>query len=99
MTQAQLAERANLAVESVSRLETGRLKNVSVDVAERLAHALGVSLAILFGPTTPPKRIDRRRPIEKRIVVMLAHLPDGDLDQVYQGLRRLLGVRERLRRE
>jgi hypothetical protein len=34
------AERADLAVESVSRLETGRLKNITVDVGERLAAAL-----------------------------------------------------------
>jgi transcriptional regulator with XRE-family HTH domain len=96
MTQAQLAERADLAVESISRLETGRLTNLTIDVAERLAGSLGVGLRDLFEPTVAPRR-PGPRPIEKRILVMLGRLDDRDLEQVYQGLRRLLGVRDQIR--
>ncbi len=96
MTQAQLAERAGLAVESVSRLETGRLTNLTIDVAERLARSLSVALPDLFEPAAAPKRAGPR-PIEKRILVMLGRLSDKDLEQVYQGLRRLLSVRDRVR--
>lgn len=96
LTQAQLAERAGLAVESVSRLETGRLANATVDVLDRLASSLGVALPALFEPTAPIKK-GGPRPVEKRLLAMLGRLSDDDLEHVYQGLRRLLGVRDRMR--
>jgi transcriptional regulator with XRE-family HTH domain len=94
MTQEQLAELAGLAVESVSRMETGRLKNITIDVADRLAAALKVPVTALFEPVATVNRASSR-PIEKRLLVMLSRLSDDDLQDVYQGLRRLLGIRAR----
>ncbi len=47
ITQAQLAERVDISPEFMSRLERG-LKAPSLDSADKIAHALGVSLSELF---------------------------------------------------
>jgi transcriptional regulator with XRE-family HTH domain len=98
LTQAQVAERAELATESISRLETGRLSNLSIDATARLAAALGVEISALFeGIST--KVASGPRAIEKRLLALLEPLSDEDLADVYQGMRRLLGVRARTKRK
>jgi putative transcriptional regulator len=47
MTQAQLAEKAGITREYITMLESGAKANPSLDVAVRLAKALGVSIANL----------------------------------------------------
>ncbi len=41
LTQKQLAERAKIRQATVSKLESGRLKSVDLEVLEKLAKALG----------------------------------------------------------
>lgn len=93
-TQASLAERSSLAVETISRLESG-LADVSVLRLEKLAvSGLKVPLTALFDPPTRSLR-PKVRPALKRIVSLLEDLPDDDLDDVYVALHRLLAVRGR----
>jgi|GEM_PF-1261035 len=47
LTQVEIAEKAGISQEYVTRLETGGKKNPSLAVAVRLAKALGVSIADL----------------------------------------------------
>ena len=90
MTQAELAERADLAVESVSRLETGRLANLTLRVAQGLASALGVSVGHLVGDGRA--RNPTLRPAEARLLALLATLNDDDVVRVHDGVRSFLGL-------
>ena len=68
LTQAELAERANLAFETISRIESGR-EPPSLRTAISLADALTLPLDVVVGRTTtpplaeamPPARTDVRR--------------------------------------
>lgn len=53
LTQAQLAERAGIAQQTISHLETGRIKNPAFRLVQALAEALKVEPARLFGPRRP----------------------------------------------
>lgn len=50
LTQAQLAERAGITQQTVSHLETGRIRNPAFRVVSALAEVLKVDPARLFGP-------------------------------------------------
>jgi transcriptional regulator with XRE-family HTH domain len=49
LTQSELAQRCGIAQATISRLETGDLKDVQSSVAKRLARALGVTVDYLVG--------------------------------------------------
>jgi len=48
LTQARLAARANVTQRYIAHLETGTRQRLSLEVADRLAHALDVALADLL---------------------------------------------------
>ncbi|HEX4355365.1 MAG TPA: helix-turn-helix transcriptional regulator, partial [Polyangiales bacterium] len=48
MTQAQLADAAGVATETLSRIETGRMTTISLALCDRLASSLGVATADLM---------------------------------------------------
>lgn len=50
MTQEQLAESAGLSAPYISHIECGR-KKASLEVLERLAEALGITVAVLLAGT------------------------------------------------
>lgn len=52
LTQPELGERASMAAAEVSRIENGR-RTPTLETAERLAHALGVSLEELIATPAP----------------------------------------------
>jgi transcriptional regulator with XRE-family HTH domain len=54
-TQAELAEKAGIHLVTVSQLEAG-LRGPSLDMAERLATALGMSITALLKPTREQRR-------------------------------------------
>lgn len=56
MSQARLAELAGLRVATISDIERGRKGNVTLDVLDRLAKALGVKPAELLAGDQPTKR-------------------------------------------
>jgi transcriptional regulator with XRE-family HTH domain len=52
MSQIDLAEKAGITQAAISALELGAIKNPAVDVAQRIAQALGVKIEVLFPITT-----------------------------------------------
>ena len=98
LTQSDLAERASLAVETISRLETGKWPNTTIEVVERLAAALGVGITALFEPLPSALTKPGARASVKRVVAVIENLDDNDLDDVARALRLLVGVRQRRRK-
>jgi transcriptional regulator with XRE-family HTH domain len=94
LTQAQVAEAAGIAVETVSRIEGGRLASLSLVLAARVAATLGTTLnALLSGvPTPDPTR--SLRADERRIVGLLTRVDDAQLGRVRRGLQSLLSVHD-----
>jgi transcriptional regulator with XRE-family HTH domain len=60
--QRELARNAHVDHAWVSRLESGEKQNVSLDVARRLALALGISTDYLAGLTTRPLPVQEESP-------------------------------------
>lgn len=53
MTTAQLAEKANLPIDTINKIRSGTTRNPNADTISRLAAALGVSAGILLGEDLP----------------------------------------------
>ena len=89
-TQAELAERAGLAFETISRVESGR-EPPSLRTAISLADALGISLDAVVGrgnaaPATAPRP---HRPLLRRLAEAAEQADDGLLRHVLAILRAL----------
>jgi transcriptional regulator with XRE-family HTH domain len=94
ITQAKVAERADLAVETVSRLESGKV-DISILRLERIAmRGLKVPLTALFDPPARSRRAEMKASL-KRVMTLLEDLPDDDLDDLYHVLNRILALRGR----
>ncbi len=94
LTQAQVAEAAGIAVETVSRMEGGRLASLSLVLASRVAAAVGTSIQALLAGIPGPDPARSLRPEERRIVGLLASVDDAKLGQVRRGLQSLLTVND-----
>jgi transcriptional regulator with XRE-family HTH domain len=95
LSQAQLAERTDVAIETISRTERGVLAP-SVAVLVRIADALEVGLDELVrgrrshGPT----KAARTQSVEVRRITSLLHGLDNEaLDSVHRGLQAFLRLR------
>ncbi len=96
VTQALLAEKAELAAETISRLEGGTV-DISVLRLEKLAmKGLRVPLTALLDPPEKRGRSQPRAALSK-VLALIEDLSDEDLDDIYVGLKRLLAVRGRRR--
>jgi len=96
LTQAEVSERADVAVETISRLETNKLSNPTIEVAEKLADALGVPITAFFDPTSPKPRT-AISPVKTRLLGIIGDLSDEDVADVLRALQLLIGVRTRRR--
>ena len=94
LTQAQVAEAAGIAVETVSRIEGGRLASLSLVLASRVATAVGTSMQSLLAGVPGPDPARSLRPEERRIVGLLTGVDDSKLGQVRRGLQSLLSVHD-----
>src|SRR5204862_7759610 len=92
LTQAQVAEAAGIAVETVSRIEGGRLASLSLLLASRVAATVGSTLQALLAGVPSPDPARSLRPEERRIVGLLTGVEDAKLGQVRRGLQSLLSV-------
>jgi transcriptional regulator with XRE-family HTH domain len=92
LTQAQVAESAGIAVETVSRIEGGRLASLSLLLASRVATTLGSSIQALLTGVPSPEPKDTLRAEERRIVGLLQTVDDRELGRVRRGLQSLLAV-------
>lgn len=94
LTQAELAEAAGIAVETVSRIEGGRLASLSLVLADRVSVALGGSVQSLLAKVPASEPVRSLRAGERRIVGMLHSLGDAELGRVQRGLKTLLTVHD-----
>jgi len=94
LTQAQVAESAGIAVETVSRIEGGRLASLSLVLAARVASTLGSTLQALLAGVRSPAPVDALRAEERRIVGLLQTVDDAELGRVRRGLQSLLSVND-----
>lgn len=93
MTQLQVSELADVAPETLSRIERNKLA-ASLDLARRLADALEVKVDDLFEPRRPPvKRVFR--PAEIRLLALLRGLDEPEIDDLTRALRLVLEVGSR----
>jgi transcriptional regulator with XRE-family HTH domain len=94
LTQAQVAESAGIAVETVSRIEGGRLASLSLVLAARVAATLGSTLQNLLAGVRSPAPAESLRAEERRIVGLLQTVDDAELGRVRRGLQSLLSVND-----
>lgn len=92
LTQAQVAEAAGIAVETVSRIEGGRLASLSLVLASRVAATLGTTIQSLLSSVPGPDPVQKLRTEERRIVGLLTSVDDAELGRVRRGLQSLLAV-------
>lgn len=91
MTRKQVAQEADVSERHLAQLEAGE-GNISVVLLQRIAEALSVSLATLFGPHAD-------EPSEKRLIQrFLERLPQHRLEDVVFRLMRDFGHEEKTRR-
>ncbi len=89
LTQADLATAANIADETVSRIERGRM-TPSVEIAERVAAVLQTTLGELRAKKAPKE--PGLRPSEARLLSLVRDLADTQVDDVTRALKLLLRV-------
>jgi XRE family aerobic/anaerobic benzoate catabolism transcriptional regulator len=91
LTRKQVAQEADVSERHLAQLEAGE-GNISVVLLQRIAEALNVSLATLFGPHAD-------EPTEKRLIQrFLEQLPQHRLEDVVFRLMRDFGHEEKVRR-
>jgi transcriptional regulator with XRE-family HTH domain len=88
-TQSDLAASANIADETVSRIERGRLVP-SVTIAERIATALDTNLDALRERKRSPASAPR--PSEARLLALVRDLDDTAVDDLARALKVMLQV-------
>ena len=90
LTQLELAEVAEMADATLSRIERGKL-TPSVELAERIAQALGTSVDALLSAKKPTRR-PKLRPCEARLVALVRNLDDAQVDDLTRSVKTLLAV-------
>jgi transcriptional regulator with XRE-family HTH domain len=91
LTQLALAEAADVADATISRIERGRIKAPSMEFAEKIAGALKIPVNELFEPTEKPPP-EALRPSERRLLALVRDLDDAEVDDVARALKLMLGV-------
>src|SRR5690606_11970214 len=90
MTQAAVAEAADVADATISRIERGRFLP-SQALLERLAQAIGVTAADLV-KTTKKAPKPTMRPSEARLLALVRPLDDAQVDDIVRAVKLLLAV-------
>lgn len=90
LTQSEVAELADVAPETLSRIERNRIA-ASLDLTRRLAESLEVSVDELVHPSPRPPKAEPR-PAEARLLHALRHLDDAQVDDVTRALKLLMGL-------
>ncbi len=93
LTQAALAEIAEIADGTLSRIERGRLQP-SVGLAEKIAEALRVPVDSLLSRPKRPKK-SKLRQCEARLLGLTRDMTDAEVDDVGRAVKLLIGVGRR----
>jgi transcriptional regulator with XRE-family HTH domain len=96
LTQADLAERADMADATLSRIERNRLVP-SVQLTKRIADALGVPVDALLNAKAPKPARSQLRPAESRLLALVRDMDDTAVDDVSRALKLLLTCARRVR--
>ena len=91
LTQEGLAEAADVANATISRIERGRLVP-SLKLAERLATALGKPVGALTAATTTAAPNSNLRPAERRLVAAVRGLDEARVDDVTRAVKLVLAA-------
>lgn len=91
LTQEQLAAEVDVAPETMSRIERGRLVP-STDLVTRIAAGLGVPAGALFDRSAAKPKTPTLRPVERRLLTYIRDLPDALVEDVIRGVRLLVEV-------
>lgn len=91
LTQEQLAAEVDVAPETMSRIERGRLVP-STDLVTRIAAGLGVPTGALFDKSAAKPRAPTLRPVERRLLTYVRDLPDALVEDLIRGVRLLVEV-------
>ncbi len=94
MTQLQVAELADVAPETLSRIERNRL-GASLDLTRRLAAALEVKVDDLLQSQRPATK-RAFRPAEVRLLGLLRRFDEPQIDDITRALRLILEAAARL---
>jgi transcriptional regulator with XRE-family HTH domain len=93
LTQSELAEAAEIADATLSRIERDRLEP-SITLVQRLAKALGVSTDELLHRPKAPKKPAMRQ-CEARLLGAVRGLDDAAVDDIARSVRLILAVGRR----
>lgn len=88
MTQSEVAELADVAPETLSRIERNKIA-ASLDLTRRLAESLQVSIDELIDPQRRPAK-RALRPAEARLLNVVRDLDDAQVDEVTRALKTLM---------
>jgi transcriptional regulator with XRE-family HTH domain len=90
LTQADLGEMADVAPETLSRIERNKL-SASLDLTRRLAQALGVTVDHLVNEQGPAPGT-KIRPAEARLLALVRHLDDPQVVELTKAVKTLLAL-------
>ena len=93
LTQAELGELAEVAPETLSRIERNKL-SASLDLARRLAQALGVTIDDLLKKPSAAKT-PTLRPAEARLVALVRDLDEPQVHEAVRALKTLMELGKR----
>lgn len=89
MTQSEVAELADVAPETLSRIERNRIA-ASLDLTRRIADALHVSIDELMQPRTKTPEPRGLRPSEARLLNLVREFDDAQVDDITRALKTLM---------
>lgn len=93
LTQAELAEKADVADATLSRIERNRFEP-SMAIVKRLADSLRVGVDELLAGKKPDQRPSLRRS-EARLLATVRDLDDATIDDITKGVRLIMGAARR----
>lgn len=91
LTQEQLAERVDVSMETIGKIERG-VAAPTFATAERIAEALGVPVAVLFGASEAEAVSGERGRLINRIGQLLSRMNDDQLFRVTRIIEAFLGT-------
>jgi transcriptional regulator with XRE-family HTH domain len=91
LRQADVAEQIQIEPESLSRIETGKLR-ASTRTLEAIAKAVGVSPSRFYDDAPVAPVTQALRPVERRAVRLLKTLTESDAEIVVRSLEALLRI-------
>jgi len=90
MTQAQLAEDSDIAVETLSRIERGSM-SPSLELLERLSIGLGVPVSSIVADAGDASLPDLR-PADRNMLSLLQQLEPDDASRLVRAVRTLVEI-------